>query len=288
MVATGAAPDTSAAYPSPDRLSPRALLDFYSAKFRTEIAVQFAYRGAIAIWLLGLVMAPLISLVVWTTVARENGGSAGGFTAGEYAAYFLAVMLVNNLTFTWVMYEMEWRVKNGLFSPLLLRPIHPIHNDVVQNLTFKLLTLIVLLPIAAALAVVFDAEFATSPWDALAAVPVVIAAMTLRFIAEWTISLAAFWITRTTTLNTLYATLVGFLAGLIAPLGLFPEPVRIVAAILPFRWMVAFPADVLLGRVSGVDLLIGIGVQLLWLGIAFLALRWTWARGAMRYSAVGA
>lgn len=291
MTATGAAPagrDEPAAYPNPDRLSPRALLDFYAAKFRTEIAVQFAYRGAIAIWLLGLVMAPLISLVVWTTVARENGGSAGGFTAGEYAAYFLAVMMVNNLTFTWVMYEMEWRVKNGLFSPLLLRPIHPIHNDVVQNLTFKLLTLAAMLPIAAGLAVAFGAEFATGPWDALAAVPVVIAAMALRFVAEWTIGLAAFWITRTSTLNTFYATTTMFLAGQVAPLGLFPEPVRILAAILPFRWMVAFPADVMLGRVSGVDLLIGIGMQLLWLGIAFFALRWTWARGAMRYSAVGA
>jgi len=197
--------------------SPRALLEFYAAKFRTEIAVQFAYRGGIAIWLLGLVMAPLISLVVWTTVARENGGSAGGFSAGEYAAYFLAVMLVNNLTFTWVMYEMEWRVKNGLFSPMLLRPMHPIHNDVVQNLTFKLLTLVALLPIAAALALAFDAEFETGAWDVLAFGPVIIGAMALRFLCEWTIGLAAFWITRTSTLNTLYGTVVAFLAGLIAP-----------------------------------------------------------------------
>jgi len=264
------------------------LLEFYAAKFRTEIAVQFAYRGGIAIWLLGLVMAPLISLVVWTTVARENGGSAGGFSAGEYAAYFLAVMLVNNLTFTWVMYEMEWRVKNGLFSPMLLRPMHPIHNDVVQNLTFKLLTLVALLPIAAALALAFDAEFETGAWDVLAFGPVIIGAMALRFLCEWTIGLAAFWITRTSTLNTLYGTVVAFLAGLIAPLSLFPEPVRIAAAILPFRWMVAFPANVLLGRVSGAGLLIGIGVQLVWLAIAFAAMRWTWRRGASRYSAVGA
>jgi len=52
--------------------------------------------------------------------------------------------------------------------------------------------------------------------------------------------------------------------------------------------MVAFPANVLLGRVSGAGLLIGIGVQLVWLAIAFAAMRWTWRRGASRYSAVGA
>lgn len=286
MAATPTEPAASSS--AGQTLSPRALLDFYAAKFRTEIGVQFAYRGAIAIWLLGLVMAPLISLVVWSTLARENGGTAGGFTAGEYAAYFLTVMVVNQMTFAWIMWEMEWRVKNGFFSPVLLRPLHPIHNDAIENLTFKVLTLAVLLPVTVVFAVVFDARFETGFGDILAFVPVIVGAMGLRFLAEWTISLAAFWITRTSTLNTLYATAVGFLSGLIAPLGLFPEPVRIVAAILPFRWMVAFPADVLLGRTSGLDLLIGLGMQVLWLAIAFFAMRWTWSRGARRYSAVGA
>lgn len=271
-----------------DRPSPRALLDFYFAKFRAEIALQFAYRGAIAIWLLALVSFPLISLVVWTTIARENGGSAGGFTSGEYAAYFIAVMVVNNMTFIWHMWQMEWRVKNGFFSPVLLRPMHPIHNDVVENLTFKAMTFVALLPIAILIGLYFDADFGTSVWDALAFVPVLIGAMFLRFVCEWTLGLVAFWITRTGTLNQLYGTLTSFLAGMIAPLSLFPEPVRIIASILPFRWMVAFPVEVLLGRVDGSGFLIGLGMQLLWIAIAVTALRIFWGRGVRHYSAVGA
>lgn len=272
----------------PRDLSPRALLDFYAAKFRTAVALQFAYRGAIAIWLLALVTTPLISLVVWTAVARGNGGSAGGFTTGQYAAYFIAVMVVNQMTFIWHMWEMEWRVKNGFFSPVLLRPMHPIHNDVVENLTFKALTLVALLPIAFVLSVAFDAQFDTGIRDALAFVPVLVGAMGLRFLCEWATGLAAFWVTRTMTLNQLYGMLTMFLGGQIAPLGLFPEPVRIIAAILPFRWMVAFPVEVLLGRTDGGDLLAGVAMQILWIAIALLAMRWVWARGVRRYSAVGA
>lgn len=269
-------------------LSPRALLDYYLAKFRTEIAVQFAYRGAIAIWLLSLVTTPVISLVVWTTVARSNGGAAGGFTTGQYAAYFIAVMIVNNMTFTWVMWEMEWRVKNGMFSPVLLRPLHPIHNDVVANMTFKLMTLTAMLPIAVALGFYFHADFNTSIWDVLAFIPALIGAMALRFIVEWTISLAAFWITRTMTLNELVGIGTVFLSGMAAPLSLFPESFRVVAAILPFRWTLAFPVEVMLGRADGTDMLIGFGMQILWIGLAFLVMRWVWERGARRYSAVGA
>ncbi|HKG25705.1 MAG TPA: ABC-2 family transporter protein [Thermomicrobiales bacterium] len=274
--------------PTLDSPSPRALLGFFAAKFRTEIAVQFAYRGAIAIWLLALVSFPVISLVVWTTVARSNGGSAGGFTTGQYAAYFIAVMVVNNMTFIWHMWQMEWRVKNGFFSPVLLRPMHPIHNDVVENLTFKSLTFTALLPIAILLAVYFDADFGTSAGDAVAFVPVLIGAMAVRFVCEWTLGLSAFWITRTSTLSQLYGTMTAFLAGMIAPLSLFPEPVRIIASILPFRWMVSFPVEVLLGRVDGEGLLIGLGMQVLWIAIAVLALRVVWRRGVRRYSAVGA
>ncbi len=276
------------ARPTLDRLSPRSLFDFYTAKFRAEIAMQFAYRGAIAIWLLALVSFPLISLVVWTTIARGNGGSAGGFTSGQYAAYFIAVMVVNNMTFIWHMWQMEWRVKNGFFSPVLLRPLHPIHNDVVENLTFKAMTLVALLPIAILIGFYFDADFGTSPGDALAFIPVLIGAMAVRFNCEWVLGLVAFWITRTGTLNQLYGTLTVFLAGMVAPLSLFPEPVRIAASILPFRWMVSFPVEVLLGRVNGQELAIGLGMQVLWIAIAVVALRWVWTRGIRRYSAVGA
>ena len=270
------------------RLAPRALLDYYAAKFQAEIALQFAYRGAMAIWLVSLVTTPVISLVVWTTIARGNGGSAGGFTASQYAAYFIAVMIVNNMTFTWVLWEMEWRIRNGVFSPLLLRPMHPIHNDVVNNLTFKLLTSVAMLPIAGLLALAFDATFATRLWHALAFGPVLVAAMALRFLWEWTVGLSAFWITRTVTLNQLYGTLTFFLAGQVAPLSLFPDPLRLLAAILPFRWMIAFPVEVLLGRVDARDVLIGVGMQTLWITLALLAMRGVWQRGVRHYSAVGA
>ena len=83
------------------------------------------------------------------------GGEVDGFGAGGFAAYFLAAMVVNHATFTWIMWEFEYRIRNGKLSPLLLRPIHPIHRDIANNLTFKLLTLAVVLPVAAVLALLF-------------------------------------------------------------------------------------------------------------------------------------
>jgi ABC-2 type transport system permease protein len=266
----------------------RRLAAVYAAKFRAEIALQFAYRGAIVIWLLGLIVEPIVYLVVWTTVARSQGGEVSGFTAGDFAAYFTVLMIVNQLTFTWHFFFFEWRVRNGFFSPVLLRPVHPIHNDVAENLTFKGLTFTVVAPVAILLVIGFGATADTQPWHVLAFLPALVLAMVLRFLIEWTLALAAFWVTRTAALNEAYFVAVLFLSGQVAPLALFPPIVQTIAYLLPFRWIISFPIETALGRLGPTDVLLGYGAQALWIGAALLLLRVTWRSGIRRYSAVGA
>ena len=268
--------------------SRRDYVTLYSARFKIDLASMFAYRGAIAIWTLGLIFYPIITLVVWTTVAKSQGGSAGGFTAGEYAAYFVVLMVVNHLTFIWQSWEQEWRIRTGWYSPILLRPVHPIHQDVTVNLTFKLLGLIAVIPSAIVLSFVFDAKYDSSALDIIAFVPALIMAMLLRFVFEWTLGLLAFWVTKTSAMLHLYGALSLFLAGQIAPLQLFPDSVQVVASILPFRWMLSFPVEVLLGQRSGLEMLGGLAMQLLWTVLSFVGLKLLWTRAVARYSAVGA
>jgi ABC-2 type transport system permease protein len=264
------------------------LLAVYAAKFRTELALQLAYRGAIVIWLLGLLLEPIVYLVVWTTVADAQGGAVGGYTAGNFAAYFTVLMIVNQLTFTWHFHFFDWRVRHGFFSPMLLRPIHPIHNDVAENLTFKALTFTVVVPVALFLLVSFGATADTQPWHVLAFIPALLLAMLLRFVVEWTLALVAFWVTQTAAINQAYWVVVLFLSGQVAPLTLLPGAIQVIATALPFRWMVAFPVETALGRLSPSEILIGYAVQAGWTLAALAVLRVAWRAGVRRYSAVGA
>lgn len=274
--------------PNFDRPSLRSLWLFYANQFRVDVAINLAYRGAVAIWVLSTVMQPLVSLVVWRTVAGSNDGSTGGFTANEYTAYFVAVMIVNHLTFIWHMWEFEWRIRTGFFSPILLRPIHPIHNDICQNLSYKIVGLTGVIPAAIILAVVFNAEFHTSPGHVAAFVPALVLAMALRFIVEWTLALAAFWMTKVTALNHLFDILFLFLGGQFAPLSVMPDWIQTVSLLAPFRWTIAFPVEVVLGQHSTREILLGYGAQLAWITVAVLVLRALWGRAVSRYSAVGA
>jgi ABC-2 type transport system permease protein len=164
-----------------------------------------------------------------------------------------------------------------------------VHNDVVENLSFKLVGLVGILPAAVILALVFDADFgATGPAQVAAFVPALLLAMALRFILEWTLALAAFWMTKVSAMNDFYSFVSYFLAGMIAPLALLPEPARVLASVLPFRWTVSFPVEVLIGQAGAGTVALGLAMQALWIVVAVLVLRRLWAVAAARYSAVGA
>lgn len=264
------------------------LIHLYRAQFKTTIAEQFQYRGALVIWLTGLILEPVIFLSVWAAVARSQGGAVDGFTANDFAAYFLLTLIVDHAGFTWIMWEMEYWIRQGNLSPLLVRPVHPIHRHIANNLTFKLLTMVVVIPVVIVLGLVFRPSFTITPATALAFVPAVVLAMALRFAVEWTLASVAFWVTRVNALNQLYYVVFLFLAGMAAPLALLPEPVRILAEWLPFYRMLGFPVEVLLGRLTPQQVAVGFAAQIAWLTVALVLLNVTWARGIRKYSAVGA
>lgn len=264
-----------------------ALWPVYQAQLRISLAEQFQYRGAILIWLLGLVLQPVIYLTVWSTVAESSGDSVDGYTSRTFAAYFIVAMLVNHATHTSVMWEFESRVRHGALSALLLRPIHPVHRDIAAGLAFKGLTLVAALPVAGLLAVAFQPVVTTPPWALATFVPVLALAMALRFAVEWTLAMAAFWTTSVTAINRLYFAVFIF-SGYVAPIDLLPEPAKTIAEVLPFRWMLSFPVELAIGRVGPSEALFGVAAQAAWLIAAIVALRIVWRRGIQRYSAVGA
>jgi ABC-2 type transport system permease protein len=266
----------------------RDLALMYIQQFKTTFASMLQYRASLFIWMISSVLEPLVYLVVWSTVSVSRGGSVGDYTAGEFAAYFIVFMLVNQVTYTWIMYEYEYRIREGMLSPALLRPVHPIHADIAENISSKLITLPVMAIIAGGLALLFRPSAVFLPWTILAFLPSLVLAFLVRFLIEWTLAQSAFWTTRVSAFNQVYFVLVLFLSGQIAPLSLFPRPIQILANILPFRWMIGFPVELILGRLTPLQAVTGLAAQAFWLVISLALVRIVWRAGIRVYSAVGA
>ncbi len=264
------------------------LLELYIQQFKTTMASMFQYRAELLIWMIGHVLEPLVYLVVWSVVSSTRGGSVGDYNTREFAAYFILMMLANHITFTWVMYEFEYRIREGSLSFALLKPVHPIHSDIADNVSSKVITLPFMIATAAVLAVVFHASFSLQPWAVVLFIPAILLAFLVRFLLEWCLALAAFWTTRVSAINQTFFFAMLFLSGQIAPLTLLPSPVRIAASVLPFRWMLSFPVELLLGRLTVAEALTGLAVQAAWLAASLVLVRMLWRYAVRNYSAVGA
>jgi ABC-2 type transport system permease protein len=251
-----------------------------------QSAVQ--YRVQMLLWLLGNIIRPVIFLAAWVAVAKARGTAIGGFEVGDFAAYYVVLTLVAQLTQCWNAWEFEQEVRTGKLSPKLLRPLHPLHYAIVDNLTWKIFTLPALLPVLAFLAWSFGAHFATQPWSVALFLVSVCFAATLRFLVGWILAAFAFWTTRVTAIATLWESVSFIFDGQIAPLALMPGLLGSIVYILPFGYMLGVPADILRGGTSFDQALALLGGQAIWLGLAFVGFQLVWRTGLRQYSAVGA
>ncbi len=248
---------------------------------------QIQYRASGMIWMIGGVLEPIIYLVVWSTVAKANGGSVGGFTAREFAAYYIILMLMNHLTFSWLMQVFQFRIQYGELSYDLLRPVHPIHKDITDNVAYKVVQMTVMIPALVVLILLFDPLFNFQWQYVMVTIPVVLLAFGVRFLLEWSLALVAFWTTRVTAINNTYFAISMFLSGRIAPIALLPLWLQPVAETLPFYYAIAFPAEGLLGRLNSFEIISGVMHLLVWFGLSLIILKFAWRRGVREFSAVG-
>ena len=143
------------------------------------------------------------------------------------------------------------------------------------------------MPAVAVLYLIFQPRLQLRTVDLLLFLLALPLAFLLRFFVEWAVALTAFWTTRTDAVSSVYFLLLLFLSGRIAPLDLLPEWAQRVASITPFRWAIAFPVELLLGRLSLQQAWRGLAAQALWVLGGLLLVGVVWRRGVRRFAAVG-
>jgi ABC-2 type transport system permease protein len=199
------------------------------------------------------------------------------------------VIFVRQMAGAWVAYELDYQIRHGTLSAKLLKPINPIHDFIAMNLADKVFRLpIVVIPIALAAFLVPGVRYDLSPLNLLAFAIAILLAWGQIYLSQYCIGLLGFWVTHSLAINDWWFAVRSLLAGNLAPLDLFPEPIPTLSPYLPFRYTLSFPVEIVLGHLSGEQVWFGFAVQVFWL-FAFVALyRLIWKQGLKQYSAVGA
>jgi ABC-2 type transport system permease protein len=222
---------------------------------------------------------PLILMGVWQQAATQGSFE---LSAIQFIQYFLAV---------WVIWDFEREVVEGQLSFRLLQPIDPGWHFFASHYAERLARF----PFVLGLMILFFTLYPQALWwpglgRVLAFVIAAHLAFCLRFLAQYTVAMLAFWTERAAAVEDIWFLTYLFLSGVIAPLDVFPAQLQAIVHWTPFPYIIYFPSALLV-NIEGIDrgtivqgfLAIGIWMVLFWVLNRVL---WRW--GLKQYSGMGA
>ena len=220
---------------------------------------------------------------------------AGTDRLGEYSRrgmllYYVAVLLAARLVRP---ADLEWAISDDIYQGALNRYLlYPVSYGVMKYATQMgtlLPAIVQVLLFGAWVPFVLGVPegLQVTPASALMAVGAILVANLLHFLSVYPIQLVAFWADNCWSLLVAHRLVAMVFGGLLLPLTLFPGWSQPIVNALPFRYMFAFPVEVLLGRVTPAQYAAGLAVALGWCVAGAAVSAVVWRRGTLQYTGVG-
>lgn len=265
------------------------MLKIFQRLWQVNWAEQWQYRANLIMYLLYWLVSPIIYLAVWTSIAQSKG-DVNGLTPNDFVTYYMTLLIVDQITSNIVIHTFAYKVQDGSLSGELVRPIHPmLTNALVNNIAFKVLTILGFIPIWIALFFLYRPDFnSVTLTGIILALPAMLIGFFIGFLLSAAITSLAFWTTRVYSIHEFYYALFLLFSGQFVPLTLMPKLIQDIAQFLPFQLLIYFPIQLILGRLSQTQILQGFVSGLIWLVVVVILFNAIWRNGVKRFSAVGA
>ncbi|WP_195576643.1 ABC transporter permease [Paenibacillus sp. 1001270B_150601_E10] len=238
-----------------------------------------AYRFSYFISLLGSLIFILTMFFMWKAIfdGREE---LSGFTWPQMKAYIFITFLTNSLISWYSETRISKKILSGEVAMDLLKPLDFQKARAAETIGSSLMEgAIAAIMIGVTLVLAGGIMLPESSLTLALFIISLLASLLIKFCIVYIVGLICFWTSNSIGVAWMRAAVTNFLSGAIIPLSFFPAWLEFLARVLPFQGIVYIPASIYLERMSTIEAVQGIGMQLIWIIVLWIAAKgmWNWA-----------
>jgi ABC-2 type transport system permease protein len=263
----------------------------YLQVFKISLAQEFSYRVNFVMWRVRNIIQIFLVFFLWDTVFSNTSRELFGYDRSRILTYIFGLLIVKSLVLSTRSIDVAGDISRGDISNYLLKPVNYFKYWLTRDFSSKVLNLIFAFFETVLLFVILKPPFylQTNPITLLAFVVTLVIAIFIYFTIVFITSSVPFWIPEAAwgVHFILTAIFVEFLSGALFPLDILPQILQKIVYMTPFPYLIFFPIEIYLGKISGFILLKGIGISFLWAVFLWIALKIIWNKGLKVYQAYG-
>jgi ABC-2 type transport system permease protein len=263
----------------------------YLQIFKISFQEEFAYKINFIMWRVRNVFQIIITFFLWNTIFSNPGQVIFGYDRARILTYVFALMIVRALVLSARAVDVSSDVAEGNLSNYLVKPISYFKYWFTRDVASKALNLGFAAVEFAALFLILKPPFyfQTNAFVLLAFLIAVVLAMLIFFCLLFIISAVPFWAPELGWGAQFLVTTVilEFLSGSLFPIDILPPILQKIVMTLPFPYMIFFPVQVYLGKITGVAQVQGFLISAVWLAALWISMKYVWTKGLKVYQAFG-
>jgi len=262
----------------------------YFQVFKTSLQEIFTYRLSFLLWKTRSVLGLLASYFTWLAIFQGKSIIAG-YTSKSMFAYVFGIYLLSELIANSESINIGEEISSGDLSNYLLKPINYFYYWFSRDLASKVMSAIFAIIIIFFLFILFKPVFFFNqnifflPFFLFS----VFFAIALNFYLNILISFFSFWYPEHSGwphrffLNIVLT----FLLGMYFPLDIFPKIISQLLTILPTAYILYFPLQIYLGKISNFEIFWRMLVMFFWTILLIKLSKSVWTAGLKKYSSEG-
>ena len=229
--------------------------------------MMLAYRTAVLLDCLGVILRIYLLKVFWTAV-YGGGGAVEGINLPMMVTYATLASIQGIVTTSYVHWRMQRRVRDGSIVIDLIRPYGFLRSLLASSVGNSFLADGPVAVFALAVSLLFiNLQPPASLAAGLAYLASLILAIAVGFFLYVLVGLVAFWTLELFGFNNIFEFLSLFLSGGLIPLWFLPPWVRRIAELLPFQSLAHLPLSIYIGKIEGAAIWMALLKQVAWIGV---------------------